>query len=358
MRQSALLFLLVACVPQCFGQSVISVRSGLINYSEGEVLVNGQPLQRRLGTYTSLKEGSDLVTRSGRAEILLTPNAYLRLGAETGIRMVSDSLTDTRLELLGGSAVLDSSTAPAKTPITITVHDAAHEATHEATIRFLAPGRYRVDSDPSQIRVFEGEAEVEENGHKVKVKTEQLLPLSGAPIVRSFSDGSDSLLDLWSAERGMAIALNLKDAQNIGDPLTDPDPTIAGSYTYPGYVPLLTYPTTAGGIYGGGLGGGLGGGYGTMIYGPYGIYSPYSIYGRYGRSAGIYSPAFINTLRGPAVGYPSSGYTSSGYPSGLIGVRPGSAISPGAIHTFSPRPITTPHPIVVAPHPIGGGGHR
>jgi hypothetical protein len=344
MRRPALLFF-AAClgfaanVPQAFGQSVVSVRSGLINYSEGDVLINGQPLQRRFGAYTSLKAGSDLVTRSGRAELLLTPNAYLRVGAESAIRMVSDGLADTRVELLGGSAVLDSSTAPGKTPLTITLHD--------STVRFLAPGRFRVDSDPPQLRVFEGDAEVEEGGKKIQVAPSQLLPLSGAPIVRRFTDGSDNMLDLWSDERSSLIASNLNDAQNIGDPLTDPDPdpTLAGTFPYPGYIPMLNYPAAIGGGYGG---------YSTLAYpngiypsySPYGVYSPYGIYG----TAGIYSPLYLNALRRGVV---------VNSPSGLIGLRPGSSINSGTIHTFSPRPVITSHP-VTAPHTAAPhvGAHR
>ena len=234
MRRSAPFLLLALAVPQVFGQSVISARSGLINYSEGDVLVNGQPLQHKFGTYTSLKEGSDLVTRSGRAEILLTPNTYLRVGEESGIRMVSADLGDTRLELLGGSAMMDSSTAPGKTPVTITVRD--------AEVRFLAPGKYRVDSDPPQLRVFEGGAQVTNNGRTVKVESSQLLPLDGASIVRKFTDGSDNLLDLWSDERHMLIASNLTDAQNIGDPLLDSGSMMPGDAAYLGYVPLASYP--------------------------------------------------------------------------------------------------------------------
>jgi FecR protein len=333
---------------QSFGQSVVSVRSGLINFSEGEVLIDGQPLQRRFGTYASLKAGSDLVTRSGRAELLLTPNTYFRVGSETAVRMISDNLTDTRIELLGGSAMLDSSTAGAKTPVTITLRDAA--------VRFTAPGKFRLDSDPPQLRVFEGSAEVDENGKTVKVEPEQLLPLSGAPIVKRFTEGSDNLLDLWSDERHMLIASNISDSQSYGDPLTDPDPdptTLAGNYPYPGYIPLLGYPPLVGAT-----NPGLGVGYGTVVYGPYGAYSPYSPYGVYspyspygvygGLGYGIYTPLYLRTVVRPGF----SGIT--GLPSSLGGLRTVGGVTPGTIHTFTPsRPIVAPHPL--APRV---GGHR
>ncbi len=341
MRRTSLL-VLAACLvlasgaTQIFGQSVVSVRSGLINYSEGDVLINGQPLQRRFGAYVSLKPGSDLVTRDGRAELLLTPNAYLRVGAESAIRMVSDSLADTRVELLGGSAVLDSSGAPGNTPLTIALHD--------SSVRFVTPGKFRLDSDPPQLRVYEGDAEVQENGKTVKVAPSQLLPLNGAPIVRAFTDGSDGALDLWSDERHTMIASNLTDAQSIGNPLTDPDPdsTLAGNYGYPAYIPMLGYPGVVG-SYPGGVYSNLGYGYGMPGYNPYGIYSPYP-YGIYGSGiyggVGIYSPLYLRTVR-------PSGVVS--YPSVFGGLRPGGigagVVTPGTIRTLTPsRPATVVRP--------------
>jgi hypothetical protein len=340
--------LLTAGVSQSFSQSVVSVRAGLINYSEGEVLINGQPLQRRFGNYTTLKEGSDLVTRSGRAELLLTPNTYFRVGSESAIRMISDNLTDTRVELLGGSAMLDSSGAEAKTPVTVTLRNAA--------VRFTAPGKFRLDSDPPQLRVFEGRAEVEENGKTVQIEPQQLLPLSGAPIVQRFTEGSDNLLDLWSEERHTLIASNISDSQTYGDPLTDPDPdpTLAGNYPYPAYIPMLGYPPMIGGTYPGvGYGVGYGmPGYGVPGYSPYGVYSPYSPYGPYGvyGGVGVYSPLYLRSVVRPSY----TGVTGLG--STLGGFRPiGGVSTPGTIHTFTPsRPIVVPRPAT----PVHIGGRR
>jgi hypothetical protein len=335
MRQYAPFLVLVLALPPAFGQSVISARSGLINYSEGDVLVNGQPLQRKFGTYTSLKEGSDLVTRSGRAEILLTPNTYMRVGEESGIRMISADLGDTRLELLGGSAVVDSSTAPGKTPVSVTVR--------AAEVRFLAPGKFRLDSDPPQLRVFEGEAEVESNGNTVKVAPSQVAPLDGASIVRKFTEGSDNLLDLWSDERHSLIASNLTDAQNIGDPLLDSSSMLPGDPAYLGYVPLASYPPLIGRPYS------AASGYPTYGYSPYG-YSPYSIYSPYSAFViygGMSAPIYTYSAR-PGI---------FGYSSGLGGLRPGyGGIGSGMIRTpLAPRPVST------MPR-VGGigriGGHR
>jgi hypothetical protein len=341
MRQCAPFVLLALAVSPVFGQSVISARSGLINYSEGDVLVNGQVLQRKFGSYTTLKEGSDLVTRSGRAEILLTPNTYLRVGEESGVKMISADLGDTKVELLGGSAILDSSTAPGKTPVSVTVKN--------AVVRFVTPGKFRIDAEPPQLHVFKGDAEVDDNGHTTKVAAEQLLPLDGATIVRRFTQGSDNLLDLWSDERHTLIASNLTDAASINDPLLDSSSMIPGDSTYLGYVPLASIPPLIGRPYSGsaGIGAYPGYAYSPYAYTPYSIYSPYSPFmmsGPYALYAPVYTtarPGFAGIGRSPTFGG---------------GLRPGfGGVSAGPVRTLTPvapRPVGTPHP-VTAPRALG-----
>jgi FecR protein len=257
-------------------QSVISARSGLINFSEGVAFVDGQPLPRKVGTFTRLKEGSTLVTESGRVEVLLTPNTYLRIGEKSSIRMISDSLSDTRVELLGGSAVLDSERAPAGDFVKIIFRD--------ATIRILKPGHYRMDAEPPQLRVYAGEAEVARNQNQVTIKSSQLFPLDGAPVVKRFTEGSDGLLDLWSAERGALVASRLTNAQTITDPLLDSGPGVPADLSaWIGYVPAAPAPPLTARVYGG---------YGLQspyLQSPY-LLSPYLMYPYPGVSISAFAP--------------------------------------------------------------------
>ena len=90
------------------GQSVISTRSGIVHFFEGTVYLGDQPLQSHLGKFSSVPEGGELRTAEGRAEVLLTPEVFLRIGERSAIRMVANELSDTRVALLAGSAVVDS----------------------------------------------------------------------------------------------------------------------------------------------------------------------------------------------------------------------------------------------------------
>src|ERR1700730_3166842 len=86
-------------------QSVISAKSGLIHYVEGRAYLNDQLIESKFGEFPDVKENQQLRTEEGRAEILLTPGVFLRLGENSAIRMVTNRLIDTRLELLSGSAL-------------------------------------------------------------------------------------------------------------------------------------------------------------------------------------------------------------------------------------------------------------
>jgi hypothetical protein len=336
MRTHSLLALALAglLLPQVSGQSVISARSGLINFFEGVVFLDGQPLVRKSGTFARLKDGSTFLTQSGRAEVLLTPDTYLRIGENSSIRMISDSIADTQVELLSGSAILDSSKAPAGDFVKIIFRD--------ATIRIVKPGHYRMDAEPPQLRVYAGEAEVArigvtDDGKPIKIEASQLFPLDGAPVVKRFTQGSDGLLDLWSEERGSLIASNMVNAQSITDPLLDNGPGVpADLSSYIGYMPLATIGPLGTGNYGYGY---------PSIYGGLGLPYPSLAYPGYGVSAFAMRP-FPNAsfLYAPRRYTPV--FASRPVVAGGIGIR---TLSP-------PRSIYAPRPgIPTMPAPRVGG---
>jgi hypothetical protein len=161
------------------GQAVVSVHSGVINFFEGSVLVDGQKLEPKFGKFYDVKQGSKLWTENGRAEVLLTPGAILRVGEESSVRMSSTALTDTRVEFGGGEVALDSRGAKASgAPLRITYK--GYE------VSFTKPGVYNLTSAPAELRVHQGEAQVSVNGKSVVVKEGRLLPFSGALAAQNF----------------------------------------------------------------------------------------------------------------------------------------------------------------------------
>lgn len=345
------LVLIAAGAGSLGAQSVVSVRSGLLNFSEGAVFINNQPVKQHAGAYPSLQEGSDLLTQSGRAELLLTPSAYLRIGQNSAVRMVSSRLTDTKVELLYGSAMLDSTEALENSGITLMFK--------ERQVRITKPGKYRIDSDPPQFRIFQGTAEIVGSGAPIVLLADQLAPLDGATVVKRFTEGSDDLLDIWSDERHFMIASSLSNAQNVTDPATSDDSQSAGGDlgAYLGYIPPATIPPAPiaplAAIYNPYPAGLLGLGYGSFGYGSFaaiGVYPMYIYPSIYSRSPLFMRRSLAGSSFSPVYGYAPIGGSIGvigGYrPVGTITRTPGVGISRPVIGIGGARPVA-PH---VVPH--------
>src|SRR5215472_2158168 len=157
MKPLRVLALTLACASlPSFAQQVISAKSGLLSYVEGNVTLNGAPVDSSGVHFSDVKENAVVRTADGRAEVLLTPGVVLRMGENTSLRMISNRLVDTRLELLTGSAVVEADAIAKDTRVTVVCKN--------GTITLPKAGLFRFDSEPGQVKVFKGEAEVEVAG--------------------------------------------------------------------------------------------------------------------------------------------------------------------------------------------------
>src|SRR5437764_10357302 len=127
-------------------QSVISAKSGLIHYVEGRVYLGDQLVESKFGTFPDLKENGQLRTEDGRAEVLLTPGVFLRIGENSAIRMVTNRLIDTRLEFLSGSILVEADELLKDNGVTIVYNDYA--------VQIEKKGIYRIETDTAAIRVY------------------------------------------------------------------------------------------------------------------------------------------------------------------------------------------------------------
>ena len=77
-------------------QMVVSAKSGVVNYTEGQVLLNGRAVESSITKYPEMKEDAVLRTEAGRVEVLLTPGVILRMGENTTLKLITNRLVDTR----------------------------------------------------------------------------------------------------------------------------------------------------------------------------------------------------------------------------------------------------------------------
>src|SRR5215469_16892627 len=90
-----------------WGQNAISARSGMVNHVEGQVLLDGKTVEPKFGEFPQVNNEQTLSTQEGRVEVLLTPGAFLRMAENSSFKMLSNRLSDTAVEVLSGSAMIE-----------------------------------------------------------------------------------------------------------------------------------------------------------------------------------------------------------------------------------------------------------
>ena len=329
----ALCLLLGATLPSG-AQSVVSTHAGVVHYFEGAVSIDGTPLKPHFGRFPEIPEGAELRTAEGRAEVLLGPGVILRVAENSAIKLVASNLDDTRVEVLSGASILES-----KTPLPGNSVVMRYKNWDMSTPKL---GTYRIDTEPEQIRVYNGEVEVRATeGAPVTLRAGQTLPLAVVLVPNQTLGPPGDEFNNWAFERSEAIAADdATAAQIVDDPALYPDlGDISGlalaGYTY--FPPTINYP--------------------YLLRGTYGAWTPYPA-GYYGyESAFGYGPGARYTVRplypGPGRALPTLHFP---YPS-QGGYHPGAGFHPGISSPSIPRPAPAARPTPIA-HPAARTGRR
>ena len=315
---------------------MISSHSGIVHFFEGAVYVGDQPLESHPGKFSSVPQGGELRTAQGRAEVLLTPGVFIRVGERSAIRMVANQLSDTRVELLAGSAVVDSIEPASGTSVTLLYRN--------WSVHFLEQGIYRIDSDPARLWVFQGKAEVSagNKGDALLVSQGMDLPFAQVLVPDRPIDHPHDALSIWAEGRRQSISADNAIAANIQDPASlSISNSGVDNFTY---FPMLGLPSL--------------GPDSSTLYNSLGTYQP-------GFSS-IYLPGYTYlpsyTLLPMLVGLGVGGFPTplhSTYGGGLLIPPPHSPIrNPIPVRPIFPRPVpvspVSPHPIPVHPaSPVG-----
>lgn len=263
---------------------------GTVNYIEGAASLDGRPLSNRYVGSIALDTGQVLATGTGKAEILLTPGVFLRLGPDSAIKMMTPDLDNTQIELDYGRASVEIDQIFPQNMIQI--------VDHGVTAQLMKTGYYEFDASHPEVMVFKGEAMVQSSvgqhvgeGKWMTVKGHHELALAAGvltkPVGFDAQPDNDELYN-WSrlrsqymAEANNQIADQYANAQGF-DPGWYWNPSML-DYAYLGMDPFYSpfgwgfYPW---GGYGGGWGGfgGWGGLYGGGYYGG-GYYGGRGFYG-------------------------------------------------------------------------------
>jgi len=183
-------------------------RPGTVNYAEGAVTVAGQTIGSRQLGQTVVAPGQVISTTDGKAEVLLTPGVLLRLSDHSSARMVSPSITDTRMELLNGQAMIEADNVQKENRIDL--------VDHGVDTIIEKKGIYRFTADPASVAVFDGKVKVLQNDRGTEVGKGKELALATDVKPHSFDRDQTDGLYAWSKLRSSYMAeANYASAQTV-----------------------------------------------------------------------------------------------------------------------------------------------
>jgi len=179
---------------------VISAKAGGVNFVEGSVAIvrkdgrSGHLLKRdNISIGDRVSTGMD-----GKAEILLNPGSFLRLGGNSAFEFKTTDLDDLKIQVDHGSAILEVFAAD---DFKVTV------LTPSSTYYLIQTGVYRVNvpenGSVGQLEVWKGKAMVGSN----VVKAGKIVTENGAEVAVAKFDRSDKdPFEAWSKDRSKELA--------------------------------------------------------------------------------------------------------------------------------------------------------
>jgi hypothetical protein len=268
---AGLLFAAVAAL--CHGQTVISAHSGTLHYFEGDVSIDGAAITQKPSHFFEVKEQATLRTGQGRAELLLTPGVFLRVGENSAVRMLDNRLASTRVEVVQGNVMvesMDQQMSLKDSPVTLIY------GSYE--VHMVKHGLVEIATEPAEVKVFKGETEVTAGDNKAVVKEGRLVPLAAGLVAEKFDVKAADDLYLWARDRSESLsAANMASARRISSSYASggasTGPWTGGWYFNP-YMDMFTYVPAFGM---------MASPFGFGYFSPAAIYSYYSpIYSFYG----------------------------------------------------------------------------
>jgi hypothetical protein len=232
-----------------------------------------------------MKEQDTLQTTRGRAEVLLSPGVFLRVGRDSSLRLVSGDILDSKVELLAGNVVLEAGQLEKDVAVTLILGD--------SRVSILKRGLYRLDANPGGLSVFDGKALVESSGQRVELGKGKRLSFGPELVAAKFDRKNGDVLDRWSGRRAEYLALvNNATARTLMDRSSG---LRCNGWCWNAFYGIVTFVPVRG-----------------YYFSPYGyyFYSPPALYQSYSRATYSNSPTGGSGLSASGAGQPT-GYAGN-----------------------------------------------
>ncbi|HEX4170022.1 MAG TPA: FecR domain-containing protein, partial [Bryobacteraceae bacterium] len=178
-------------MPQAY---TISAKPGVVNYVEGNAFLNGREISTRNQKTTFLNANDTISTDLGKAEVLLAPGVFLRIGDNTAVRMVSPSLTDTQVEVKKGEAMIEADDIVKDSHVTVVNGGGTAVIEKNGLYRFAG-------NEPRRIAVLEGKVQVSYGDRKSDVGKGHEIVLEDRLKTNKFDTKQQDDLYAWSNVR-------------------------------------------------------------------------------------------------------------------------------------------------------------
>lgn len=152
-----------------------AAQPGTLNYLEGQATLGSQSLAADSIGKVRVDSGQTFTTQQdAKAEILLTPGVFLRLGESSVATMISSTLTNTRVALEEGEAFAEVDEIHPYNELSI--------AQDGVSIELEKMGLYNFNANLHLFRVLDGEGVVDDGEKKIKVKSGEQVDLAARPL--------------------------------------------------------------------------------------------------------------------------------------------------------------------------------
>jgi hypothetical protein len=220
---------------------VVSAKAGIMGIIEGSASVTHEvpsatPDMLLFGD--ELRTGDTVTTgAASRAEILLDPGCYLRVGEGTQFVYLIDGSANNKIKLLRGAAIIEAAVVEGEIVVD----------TPKSSFAIREPGIYRfniLSGRTSEVIVRKGKVYAD----KIEIKAGKKAIIDGAPIIAASSKSDFDGLDDWSKYRASElIATNKNLSNSVMKRSIFASGFVTNSWIYDPYCGCYTFlPGTAG----------------------------------------------------------------------------------------------------------------
>ncbi len=190
-------------------QHFVGTKAGIVQCVRGDVSIDGKQVKLSRNEVLQIQPGQNLRTELGFVELLLSPEAYLRMGVFGLLRIERNLLEDTRVILEKGSVIVEIVREIQGTRASIYLADGCVEIERK--------GLYRFDAGAGEVRVYGGSIVASRDGRKAAIKRGRIVSLESGLDVKKFDEKEADSLHQWSARRSFDLfqaASRMRDENN------------------------------------------------------------------------------------------------------------------------------------------------